>query len=131
MISKIINNNISFQYSNILKTLYKQGKINPPDFYSGLPLDKDTVSIEHLKLHSQGGHTQLSNIVLTSAKNNNLRGNKPLIEFFNPENAKKYFDYFTNLIVPYTEKGKNKIFIGDTYSTQAKQTIISLLEQKK
>lgn len=131
MITRIINNRINFGYSNILKTLYKQGKINPPDFYSGLPLEKDTVSLEHLKPHSQGGRTQLSNLVLTSAKNNNDRGNKNLIGFFNPENAKKYFDYFTNLIVPYTEKGKNKIFIGDTYSTQAKQTILRLLEQKK
>ena len=131
MINKIINSNISFKYSNILKTLYKQGKINPPDFYSGLPLEKDTVSLEHLKPHSQGGRTQLSNLVLTSAKNNNDRGDKNLIGFFNPENAKKYFDYFTNLIVPYKEKGKSKIFIGDTYATQAKQTIISLLEKKK
>lgn len=131
MISRIINNNISFKYSSILKTLYKQGKINPPDFYSGLPLEKDTVSLEHLKPHSQGGRTQLSNLVLTSAKNNNDRGNKNLIEFFNPENAKKYFDYFVNLIVPYEEKGKSKIFIGDTYVSQAKQTIESLLKNGK
>lgn len=131
MISRIINSNISFKYSSILKTLYKQGKINPPDFYSGEPLEKDTVSIEHLKLHSQGGHTKLSNVVLTSAKNNNLRGNKPLIEFFSPENAKKYFDYFVNLIVPYREKGKNKIFYGDTYVSQAKQTVTDLLKNNK
>lgn len=131
MINKIINNNISFTYSNILKTLYKQGKINPPDFYSGLPLEKDTVSIEHLKLHSEGGKTTISNTVLTSAKNNNLRGNKPLIEFFNPENAKKYFDYFTNLIIPYKKNGKNKIFYGDTYVSQAKQTVTDLLKNKK
>lgn len=131
MISRIINSNISFQYSNILKVLYKQGKINPPDFYTGEPLDKDTVSIEHLKLHSEGGKTTISNTVLTSAKNNNLRGNKPLIEFFNPENAKKYFDYFVDLIVPYTKKGKNKIFYGDTYVSQAKQTVADLLKNNK
>lgn len=120
MIARIFNYQISFGYSNILKTLYKQGKINPPDFYTGQPLDKDTVSLEHLIPHSQNGRTKLSNLVLTSSKNNNLRGNKPLTEFFNPENAKKYFDYFTNLIIPYRKNGKNKIFYGDTYSIQAK-----------
>lgn len=131
MIARIINYQINFGYSNILKTLYKQGKINPPDFYSGLPLDKDTVSLEHLKLHSQGGKTTISNTVLTSAKNNNLRGNKPLIEFFNPENAKKYFDYFTNLIVPYRKNGKNKIFYGDTHVAEIKKTISTLLVNNK
>lgn len=121
-------NPINFGYSSILKTLCKQGKISPPDFYGG-ELSKDTVSVEHIKLHSKGGQTKLSNIVLTSAKNNNLRGNKPLIDFFNPEAAKEYFNYFAGLLVPYKQKGKIKVFDGDCYIKNVQKTISEVLKE--
>ena len=45
---------VSFGYSHKLKTLYKQGKLPSvvKGFYGGI-LTADTVTLEHLKPHSQ------------------------------------------------------------------------------
>ena len=81
---------LSFRYSNPLKTLYKKGQLKSvkTGFYGG-ELTKRNVTLEHLKPHSKGGKTELSNLVLATDENNRKRGNKPLKDYLNPENIKK------------------------------------------
>lgn len=70
--------NISFKYSNRLKTLYKKGKIKVPTGFYGDVLTKDNTTLEHIVPHSLGGKTVEDNLVLSSSRTNNLRGNKEL-----------------------------------------------------
>jgi len=67
-----IYSNVSFGYSSPLKTLYKKGKLPVKyDFY-GSKLTNKNVTLEHLKPHSQGGKTNLKNLVLATKENNQL-----------------------------------------------------------
>lgn len=111
---------VSFGYSNKLKTLYKQGKLPTviKGFYGDV-LSKDVVSLEHLKPHSQGGKTVLSNLVLSSVNNNNKRGNKPLNDFLNPKTAIEYLEQFKGV--------KVGSFNGDNYIQSITKTIKELL----
>ncbi|MCQ2975145.1 MAG: hypothetical protein MJ211_10115 [Bacteroidales bacterium] len=120
-----------FGYSNILKTLYQQDKLPIEKGFYGEKLTKDTVSLEHLKPHSQGGKTKLNNLVLADKFKNNQRSNKPLKEFFDPKKAKEYLDQFVNLIVPYNEKGVKKVFDGNKYIQEVTETITNLLKNNK
>lgn len=97
---KYYNPNITFQYSNILKTLYKKGKL-PTVKYGlyGKRLTKKTVSLEHLTPHSLGGKTNLDNLALADRFENSKRGNEPLKNFLKVETAKKYLKQFINVIV--------------------------------
>lgn len=85
---------VSFCYKNRLKTAWKNGEIPEliHDFYDGTPLSKDTVTLEHLKPHSQGGKTTLTNLVLTSYSNNVKRGNKDIRDYINIEAARQYLE---------------------------------------
>lgn len=85
---------ISFKYRNILKTAWKKGNIPEliHDFYDGSLLNSETVTLEHLKPHSQGGKTTLTNLVLTSFMNNFRRGNQDIRQYINIENAKRYIE---------------------------------------
>ena len=114
---------LSFGYNNPLKTLFKKGKLPgvKTGFYGG-ELTKDTVSLEHIKPHSKGGKTELSNLVLTTKENNQKRGNRPLKEFFNKEAAEEYFKAF--------EKIKTKYFDGEKYVQKIKQTIEEILSKE-
>ena len=111
---------VSFGYSHKLKTLYKQGKLPTvlKGFYGDV-LTKDVISLEHLKPHSKGGKTVLNNLVLSSVRNNNKRGNKPLKDFLNPETMKEYLNQFKGL--------KVGNFNGDKYIESITKTVKELI----
>lgn len=111
-----IGKDVSFGYSNKLKTLYKKGLLPTvrKGFYGG-DLSKEVTTLEHLIPHSKGGATVLSNLVLATADNNLRRGNKHLSLFFKPEAAKEYLDQFIGV--------KVKNFNGDNYIKLVEKTL--------
>jgi len=113
-----IYSNVSFGYSSPLKTLYKKGKLPVKyDFY-GSKLTNKNVTLEHLKPHSQGGKTNLKNLVLATKENNQLRADKDIKEFLDMQNVKRYLSYFQGL--------KFKDFDGDRYIRGIWETIKEL-----
>ena len=74
-IQPIPPNSPTFGYSHPLKTLYRQGKLPVRYGFYGDKLTQKNVSLEHLKPHSKGGKTELSNLVLASKQKNQARGN--------------------------------------------------------
>ena len=97
---KPVDNKISFQYNNIIKTLYIRGKIKPRYGLYGDRLTKDTVSLEHIVPKSKGGKTETGNLALATKRMNNIRGNKPIGDFLTPENLSQYIEYFLNVKLP-------------------------------
>lgn len=92
---KVNQNNVSFGYSSVLKTLYKKGKLPTVKYgFYGEKLTHKNCSLEHLVPHSKGGKTELDNLVLATKKNNSIRGNKNIIPFLNIECAIKYLNQF-------------------------------------
>ena len=87
-------NNINFGYKHRLKTAWKNGEIPQlqHDFYDGSLLKSETLTLEHLKPHSKGGKTTLTNLVLTNYRNNVKRGNRDIRQYINIEAAKKYIE---------------------------------------
>lgn len=122
-------NNISFGYSHPLKTLFKKGKLPIKKGLYGGELTIDTVSLEHIIPHSQGGKTVLSNLALATKKNNNLRGDKPLKDFLTKEMLDDYIEEFEKINLPY--------FNGKKYIEELLKTIggllkwLSILSRKK
>lgn len=110
---------VSFgSYQNVLKTLYKRGQM--PQVKRGLYgdlLTKDNVSLEHLKPHSEGGKTVLSNLALASKSKNNARGAKPLKDVLNWEMVDEYLSQFNFRI---------KGFDGNKYAEMIRNTIKEL-----
>ena len=90
---------VSFGYSNILKTLYKEGKLPIRYGFYGDKLTKANVTLEHLRPRCQGGKTELCNLVLASANKNQERGKRPLKEMLNWESVGKYLEQFRNVHV--------------------------------
>lgn len=84
-------------------------------------MEIDTATLEHLEPHSKGGKTTESNLVLATKRMNQARGNKPLIEFYNPEAAERYYSYFKGVVI-------NK-FNGDRYIKLIKKTVERLLRE--
>ena len=110
---------ISFGYSHPLKTLYKKGKLPIKKGIYGGELTPETVSLEHIVPHSQGGKTEWGNLALATKKNNNLRGDKPLKEFLNMETLKEYIEEI--------EKINTAYFNGKKYVKELLKTIGGLL----
>lgn len=94
-------NPISFGYNSPLKTLYKKGKM-PSVIYGfyGDKLNSKNVTLEHLKPHSKGGKSCLSNFVLASKRNNNNRGNEDIRKFALKENIVTYLSQFIDIKLP-------------------------------
>lgn len=86
---------ISFGYSSILKTLFREGEMPTVKrgIYGNL-INKDNVSLEHLRPHSKGGKSILSNYALAERTANSARGNRPLAEFLTKEMLEKYLEQF-------------------------------------
>lgn len=86
------DSNVNFKYNNILKTLYKKGKLPTVkyDIY-GKELTKNTVSLEHIVPHSKGGPIKTSNLALADKYENNKRGDLPIMGFTTIKNIKKVF----------------------------------------
>lgn len=112
--------NPSFGYSSPLKDLFRSGKLKLTYGFYGDKLTKSNVSLEHLLPHSKGGKTTLDNLVLSSKQNNFKRGNKPLSEFINLENAKRYLNQFIGI--------KLKNFNGNEYVQNVLKTIENVLK---
>lgn len=111
---------VSFGYSNILKTLYKKGKLPTVKYgFYGEPLTKKNVTLEHLKCISHGGKTELKNLVLATANKNQERGASPLVDMLNWEYAGRYLEQFKNVVVG--------CFNGNQYIEMILNTIKELL----
>lgn len=114
--------NISFCYKSILKTYWLKGKM--PSVTHGIygsELTKDNITLEHLKPHSKGGRTTMSNLALSKNINNWIRGNKPLSEFLDKDIFEAYCEQFKGLKLPF--------FNGDNYIKEITKTIERLLKQ--
>lgn len=97
---KPVQSNITFGYTNKLKTLYLKGKIKPKYGLYGDKLTKKNVSLEHILPKSQGGKTEIDNLALASIRMNNARGNQPLSEYLTAENLARYIDQFMQIKIP-------------------------------
>ena len=117
-IQPIPPNSPSFGYSNQLKTLYRQGKLPVRYGFYGDRLTQKNVSLEHLKPHSKGGKTELSNLVLASKQKNMARGNSDIRYFANKETIIKYLSQFTDV--------KIKDFDGNKYINGIIKTLRNL-----
>ena len=87
----------TFQYNSPLKTLYRKGELPVRYGFYGDKLTQKNVSLEHLKPHSKGGKTELSNLVLASKQKNQARGNADIRNFANKETIIKYLSQFIDI----------------------------------
>jgi hypothetical protein len=107
-------------YKSQIKTLWRKGKLKSVvrGLYGDI-LTKDNLSVEHLKPHSKGGRTVLSNLALASQDKNNARGCNPLKDFLTKEMAEKYLKQFENI--------RRKNFNGNQYIVMLRKTFEELL----
>lgn len=137
MIPRIETNPITFGYTTTISKLFKEGKLPSvvKGFYGGeLNIDPKSLqraSNEHLQPKSMGGATTLANIVLATVENNSKRSNEPLSNYFNKQNAEQYWDQFIDLIVEYQKGNKTKIFDGNRYIEESKNTVKKILASEK
>ena len=112
-------NPISFGYRSPLKTLWREGKMPTvtKGFY-GDTLTQSNLSLEHLKAHSKGGKTCLSNLVLASKQKNQARSNFNIKEFFDKQKAIEYLNQFIDI--------KLKDFNGNSYIKGIVKTLRNL-----
>ena len=118
IIQPIPPNSPTFGYSHQLKTLYRQGKLPIRYGFYGDRLTQKNVSLEHLKPHSKGGKTELSNLVLASKQKNQARGNEDIRNFANKETIAKYLSQFIDV--------KIKGFDGNKYINGIIKTLTNL-----
>ena len=83
---------VSFGYSNILKTYFKQGKFKGLKSFTGEELTK--VSLDHIIPHSHGGPSVTGNYILTNVKENTMRDTQS-IDYYLDKNYKRI--YITNI----------------------------------
>lgn len=90
--------NPNFQYSSPLKTLWRKGKLPSVKYgFYGDVLTQKNVSLEHLKAHSKGGKTNLTNLVLASKAKNNARGNDAIDDYLEVNNLVRYLKQFKDI----------------------------------
>lgn len=107
----------------MLKDMYNANKL--PSVKVGLyggKLNKGNLSYEHIKTHSTGGLTTLSNGALATKENNSLRGNKDINLFLTKEKLYNYLIQFKDVIVKY----KGHIFNGNRYILGVVKTLKSI-----
>lgn len=75
---------------NLLKRLYKKGKLPIKHGLYGGELTIDNVSNEHIKPKSFGGTLDIDNIALATKENNNKRGNADISKYLTPEALQQY-----------------------------------------
>lgn len=120
-IQNIGSYNVTFGYSNELKTLFKSGKLKVEYGFYGDKLTKENASLEHIVPHSKGGKTETNNLALASKRMNNLRGNRDLKEVFNKEAFERYLSYFKDV--------KIKNFDGNKYIKALRKLVFELLSK--
>lgn len=123
IITPIEPNQPSFGYHNVIKTLYKKGKLSVKYGFYGDKLTKKNVTLEHLLPISQGGKTELSNLVLASANKNQERGVQPLNKMLKWDCVGKYLEQFRDV--------KLKDFNGNDYIQKILNTINKLLGENR
>jgi hypothetical protein len=94
-------NQLTFQYSSILKDEFKRGAIKLSKDITGQPLTKKVASLDHTIPKSKGGKSCLANYNLMNRLANMLRGNKPLKEVIDLESLIEYIIVMLN-----TDTGK-------------------------
>lgn len=94
-------NQLTFQYSSILKDEFKRGAIKLSKDITGQPLTKKVASLDHTIPKSKGGKSCLANYNLMNRLANRLRGNKPLKEVIDLESLIEYIIVMLN-----TDTGK-------------------------
>lgn len=77
---------------NLLKRLYKKGKLPIKHGLYGGELSIENVSNEHIKPKSLGGKLDINNIALSTKENNNRRGNDDIRKYLTPEALQQYID---------------------------------------
>jgi len=97
MITNPVDTATTFGYNHPLKTMYLKGKLPVKYGFYGGRLNKKNVSLEHLKPHSQGGKTELENLVLSTKTNNQNRGSEPLSHYITIKNVTRYLQQFANI----------------------------------
>ena len=118
LIQPIQPNSPTFGYSHPLKTLYRKGKLPVRYGFYGDRLTQKNVSLEHLKPFSEGGKTELNNLVLASKEKNQDRGNADIRNFANKETIIKYLSQFIDV--------KINDFDGNKYINGIIKTLITL-----
>lgn len=109
-----------FGYSNPLKTMFKKGQLPSVKYgFYGEKLTTKNVTLEHLLPCSQGGKTELKNLVLATANKNQERGISPLSSMLNWEYAGRYLEQFRDV--------KLKNFDGNKYIDMILNTIRELI----
>lgn len=89
---------LTFQYNSPLKTLWRKGKLPSVKYgFYGDVLTQKNVSLEHLKAHSKGGKTNLTNLVLASKSKNQARGNKAIDDYLEVNNLVRYLNQFKDI----------------------------------
>ena len=112
--------NPNFQYSSPLKTLWRKGKLPSVKYgFYGDVLTQKNVSLEHLKAHSKGGKTNLTNLVLASKAKNNARGNESIKDYLTVENVVMYLKQFKDIRI--------KDFDGNKYIAGVLATLGGLI----
>jgi 5-methylcytosine-specific restriction endonuclease McrA len=90
---------ISFGYSSILKDHWRKGRLPSvkKDVYGD---ELVNITIEHIIPKSKGGATKLFNFALANEATNNIRGNKPILEFTTKENLEAWYKQFKDIKLP-------------------------------
>lgn len=137
MIPRIDTIPITFGYTTTISKLFKEGKLPSvvKGFYGGElninPKSLQRASNEHLRPKSLGGQTTLANIVLATVENNSKRSNEPLSNYFNKQAADEYWKQFKDVIIEYQKGNKTKIFDGNKYVEDSKNTVKKILTEEK
>lgn len=88
-------------YKSPLKSHFVKGDMPKVKYgFYGDILTIENVSIDHLKAVSKGGKTELKNIVLSSKRNNQLKGNDHLKKHIDLKSAGRYLQQFIGIKFP-------------------------------
>ena len=97
MIKPIKIDTITFVRKNPIKTEYQKGNIPlEKDFFGG-ELTPETATLDHALARAKGGRSRMSNYIILSAKNNNLKSDRDIFEFATEENTEIYFNALENV----------------------------------
>ena len=121
MIIPIKIEQIPFKRKSPIKTEYQKGNIPlKKDFFGG-ELTPETATLDHALARAKGGKSRMSNYIILSAKNNNLKGDRDIFEFATEENTEAYFNALENV-----QLGKHT---GEQYLSMLSRTLRTLWEQ--
>lgn len=87
---------IPFERKSIIKTEWLNGNIPLEKGFFGGKLDPENISLDHMQPKSKGGASNLGNYVITTAKNNGLKGDGDIFQYATKENTEAYFKVFEN-----------------------------------